>query len=140
MNNNFKQLLEQFSEQWNDVTKSSNLEEVKSSFSNLEQTRETILEWVFKNTDEGDEQGSYFYDFGELESKLLESSDGIPIFDDNFNIYESFDEYEAYYQRYGCMVPEFVISWDDTRLVWSDDLTIDFIERPDVLMSGNHLN
>jgi len=140
MNNNFKQLLEQFSEQWNDVTKSSNLEEVKSSFSNLEQTRETILECVFKNTDEGDEQGSYFYDFGELESKLLESSDGIPIFDDNFNIYESFDEYEAYYQRYGCMVPEFVISWDDTRLLWSDDLTIDFIERPDVLMSGNHLN
>jgi hypothetical protein len=34
-------------------------------------------------------------------------------------------------------VPEFVISWDEQRILWSDDLNIDYIQRPDVLMGGN---
>jgi hypothetical protein len=137
MNNNFKQLLEQFSTRWDDVSNSSNLEEVEKSFVLLEEVREDILNWVFENIDDENEQGSYFSTFGELESNLFQLSGGIPIFDDTFDIYESFDEYEAYYQRYGCMVPEFVISWDNQKILWSDDLTIEYIQRPDILMSGN---
>ena len=137
MNNNFKQLLERFSEQWKDVTQSSNLEEVESTFSAVEETRDYILNWIFENTEEGDEQGSYFNTFGEVESNLAETVGDIPVFDDKFDIYESFDEYETYYQRYGCMVPEFVISWDEKQILWSDELNIDYIQRPDVLMSGN---
>jgi hypothetical protein len=137
MNNNFKQLLEQFSNRWDAVANSSNLEEVEKTFTLLEEVREDILNWVFENIDDENEQGSYFSTFGDLESSLFESSGGIPIFDDEFDIYESFDEYEAYYQRYGCMVPEFVISWDSERVLWSDDENTDYIQRPDVLMSGN---
>ncbi len=137
MNSNFKQLLEQFSSRWDAVVNSSNLEEVEKSFLLLEEVREDILNWVFENIEDENEQGSYFSTFGELESSLFESSGGIPIFDEDFDIYESFDEYETYYQRYGCMVPEFVISWDSDRVLWSDDENTDYIQRPDVLMGGN---
>lgn len=137
MNNNFKQLLERFSEQWKAVSSSSNLEEVESSFSTLEETREDILNWIFENIQDDDEQGSYFNTFGEVESNLVNTIGDIPVFDDEFDIYESFDEYEGYYHRYGCMVPEFVISWDDQRILWSDEMTVDYIQRPDVLMGRN---
>jgi hypothetical protein len=137
MNSNFKQLLEQFSSLWNDVSNSLNLEDVEKTFALLEEVREDILNWVFENIEDENEQGSYFSTFGELESSLFQLSGGIPIFDDTFDIYESFDEYEAYYQRYGCMVPEFVISWDSKRVLWSDEMTIDYIQRPDVLMNGS---
>jgi hypothetical protein len=137
MNNNFKQLLERFSEQWEVVSSSSNLEEVERSFTILEGLREDILVWVFENSDDEAEQGTYFSTFGELESNLANTIGDIPVFDDEFDIYESFDEYEGYYHRYGCMVPEFVISWDDQRILWSDEMTVDYIQRPDVLMGGN---
>ena len=137
MSNNFNQLLERFSKQWNIVTESSNLEEVESNFSTLEEIRDTVLSWVFDNIEDENEQSSYFSTFGKLESNLFESTGGIPVFDEEFDIYESFDEYEGYYQRYGCMVPEFVISWDEQRILWTDDLTMDYIKRPDVLMSQN---
>jgi hypothetical protein len=137
MNNNFKQLLEQFSARWDDVANAANLEEVERSFTILEGLREDILVWVFENSEDEAEQGTYFSTFGELESSLVQLSGGIPIFDDKFDIYESFDEYEAYYQRYGCMVPEFVVSWDDQRILWADDLTIEYIQRPDILMGEN---
>ena len=134
MNSNFKELVEQFSDQWKEVANSSDLDELRESFSKLEEIRENILTWVFENTQDEEKQGYYFSTFGNLESSLVESSGGIPVFDDEFDIYESFDEYETYYQRYGCMVPEYVISWDKTNVLWSDDLTIDLIKRPDVLM------
>jgi hypothetical protein len=138
MNSNFKQLLDQFSEQWESVVQSSNLQEVESRFSDVEETRDDILNWVFDNIQNEEEQGSYFNTFGEVESNLAETLGDIPVFDDEFDIYESFDEYESYYQRYGCIVPEFVISWDDQRILWSDELQfIDYIQRPDVLMGGN---
>jgi hypothetical protein len=137
MNNNFKQLLEQFSTRWDAVANASNLEEVERSFTILEELRDDILNWVFENIEDENEQGSYFSTFGQLESSLFETSGGIPIFDTDFDIYASFDEYEGYYQRYGCMVPEFVISWDDQRILWSDDMNTDYIQRPDVLMGGN---
>jgi len=137
MNNNFKQLLDRFSEQWEAVTESSNLEEVENRFSTMEETREDIINWVFENVDDEEEQGSYFNTFGEVESNLAETVGDIPVFDTEFDIYESFDAYEAYYQRYGCIVPEFVISWDEQRILWADDMNIDYIQRPDILMSGN---
>ena len=58
----------------------------------------------------------------------------VPIFDDTFDVFESFDEYETYYQRYGCEAPEFIVSWDPENVLWTDGLTIDFIKRPDILM------
>jgi hypothetical protein len=135
MNSNFKELSGQFADQWQKMSTVSNLNELRDEFSHLEEIRENILIWVFENTQDEEEQGNYFSTFGELESSLAESSGGIPIFDEEFDIYDSFDEYESYYQRYGCMVPEYVISWDETNVLWADEMTIDLIKRPDVLMA-----
>ena len=137
MNNNFKQLLERFSDEWESVIKTDSLERLQDAYTNSESTREEILTWIFENISDEELQGEYFTTFGEFESTLVDDSNGIPVFDESFDIYESFDEYESYYQRYGCLTPEFVISWDTENILFDDgDGNIEIVARPDVLM-GN---
>lgn len=137
MNNNFKQLLERFSQEWKSCFESTNLQEVEETFSKREETHADIMHWIVYNIDNVEDHEPYLTAFWNLEEELAEEMGMAPIFDESFDIYESFDEYETYYQRYGCMLPEFVISWDDKQILWSDDETIDYIQRPDVLMGGN---
>ena len=134
MKNNFKELLEQYSDEWETAVNSRTLEELEENFSRCEDIRTGIFNWVFDNIEDGPEQGEYFATFGDLEASLVTGVGDIPVFDTTFDIYESFDEYEAYYQRYGCMAPEYVISWDDQNILWSDEETVEIIKRPDVLM------
>lgn len=136
MNNNFKKLLEQYSEEWQSVVSSQTLEQLEESYTNSESTREEIMNLVFTTIDDEQEQGQYFSTFGELETHLWENVGEIPIFDEAFDIYDSFDEYESYYQRYGCMTPEFIVSWDSENVLFTDGEVIEIIARPDVLMSG----
>ena len=136
MNNNFKKLLEQYSEEWQSVVSSQTLEQLEESYTNSESTREEIMNLVFTTIDDEQEQGQYFSTFGELETNLWENVGEIPIFDEVFDIYESFDEYESYYQRYGCMTPEFIVSWDTENVLFTDGEVIEIVARPDVLMNG----
>jgi hypothetical protein len=137
MNNNFQNLLDRFSDEWEEVVNSTTLQEIEKTFSKLESTREEILNWVFDNILNDEELADYFNMFGELESNLVAMFGDIPVFDEEFDIYDSFDEYEAYYQRYGCMVPEFVISWDkDSILFHDDDGNVQITQRPDILMGA----
>ena len=136
MNNNFKKLLEQYSEEWQSVVSSQTLEQLEESYTNSESTREEIMNLVFTTIDDEQEQGQYFSTFGELETHLWENVGEIPIFDEVFDIYESFDEYESYYQRYGCMTPEFIVSWDTENVLFTDGEVIEIVDRPDVLMNG----
>ena len=136
MNSNFKQLLERFTEEWETVVNSENLQELEDTFIRCEETRTEILNWVFENLQEEEEQSEYFSTFGSLESNLLDKIGDIPIFDESFDIYDSFDAYEGYYQRYGCLAPEFIISWDKESILWSDEETVEIIKRPDVLMGS----
>ena len=136
MNNNFKKLLEQYSEEWQSVVSSQTLEQLEESYTNSESTREEIMNLVFTTIDDEQEQGQYFSTFCELETHLWENVGEIPIFDEVFDIYESFDEYESYYQRYGCMTPEFIVSWDTENVLFTDGEVIEIVARPDVLMNG----
>jgi len=137
MNNDFKQLLETYSSEWEQCLSCESLEQLQDAYTNLESTREEVLTWVFDNMQTSEEQSEYFSTFGSIESSLIENSSGIPIFDESFDIYESFDEYESYYQRYGCLTPEFVVSWDTENILFDDgDSNIEIVPRPDVLM-GN---
>ena len=135
MNNNFKQLLERFTDEWETVVNATSLHELEDTFLRCEETRTDILNWVFENLEDEEEQGEYFSTFGKLESNLLDTVGDIPIFDEKFDIYDSFEEYETYYQRFGCMVPEFVVSWDKENVLWTDEETIEIIKRPDILMT-----
>ena len=134
MNNDFKNLLEQFTDEWGTIVQSTSLEELQETFSRVEETRIDILNWVFEKVGD-EEQSEYFTAFGSIESNLLDTVGDIPIFDEKFDIYASFEEYETYYQRFGCMTPEFVISWDNQNVLWTDEETIEIIKRPDILMT-----
>ena len=135
MNSEFKNLMENFANEWENAINSETLEQLQDRYTNSESSREEILTWIFENINSDEEQGEYFNFFGEMEASLIDDSDGLPIFDQEFDIYESFDEYEAYYQRYGCLTPEFVISWDTTNILFDDgDGNIEIVSRPDVLM------
>ena len=135
MNNNFKNLLDSYSSEWKSVSESETLEQLQDSYTNFESTREEILNWVFDNVNQEEEQSEYFTTFGQIESSLVDGSDGIPIFDQSFDIYESFEEYESYYQRYGCLTPEFVVSWDTENIVFDDgEGHLETVPPPDVVM------
>ena len=136
MNNNFKNLLEQYSEEWQAVVSAKTLEQLEESYTNVESTREELMNLVFTTIDDEQEQGQYFSTFGDLETHLWENVGEIPIFDESFDIYESFDEYESYYQRYGCMTPEFIVSWDSENVLFTDGEVVEIVARPDVLMNG----
>lgn len=137
MNNDFKTLIQSYSDEWENVTTAETLEQLQDAYTNFESTREEILTWVFENIKTEEEQSEYFNTFGSMESEMIENDGGVPIFDQSFDIYESFDEYESYYQRYGCLTPEFVVSWDEQNILFDDgDGNIEIVARPDVLM-GN---
>ena len=137
MNNDFKTLIQSYSDEWENVTTAETLEQLQDAYTNFESTREEILTWVFENIKTEEEQSEYFNTFGSMESEMIENDGGVPIFDQSFDIYESFDEYESYYQRYGCLTPEFVVSWDEQNVLFDDgDGNIEIVARPDVLM-GN---
>lgn len=137
MDKNFKGLLETFQNDWANVVGSESLEQLQDAYTNSESSREELFTWVFQSLDDEDAQADYFEIIGKTETKLWEDVGEIPIFDTEFDVYESFDEYEGYYQRYGCMTPEFVISWDGQNILFDDgDGNIEIVARPDVLMDG----
>jgi len=137
MNNDFKQLIEQYTTNLENCINSQTLEELQENYADMESSREDVFTWVFENVETDEEQSVYFSTFGEIEGSTLDGTKGLPIFDETFDIYESFEQYEAYYQRYGCLTPEFVISWDNENILFDDgDENIEIVARPDVLM-GN---
>ena len=138
MNNEFKNLLTQYQSDWETVTSSETLEQLQDTYTNAESSRDEAINWIFEQVDSEEEQAEYFNTFGQFETDVIDNGGTIPIFDETFDIYESFDEYEAYYQRYGCMTPEYVVSWDGTNILFDDtEGNIEIIARPDVLMNAN---
>lgn len=138
MNNEFKKLLSQYQSDWETVTSSETLEQLQDTYTNSESSRDEAINWIFEQVDTEEEQAEYFNTFGQFETEITDNNGSIPIFDESFDIYESFDEFEAYYQRYGCMTPEYVVSWDDTNILFDDtEGNIEIIARPDVLMNSN---
>lgn len=143
MNNNFKQLLQEYEDSFLEMIKSENLEDLKNKFTLSEDVREKILNWVFENIKEEEEMSEYFSTFGTLEQSLFNKNGDIPAFGQSTfeDIETSFNEYESYYQRYGCMTPEFIISWDDNNILFTDggmttegDI-VEIVPRADVLMN-----
>lgn len=137
MDKNFKALLETFQNDWGNVVRAESLERLQDAYTNSESSREELFTWVFQSVEDEDKQADYFEIIGKTETKMWEDVGEIPIFDTEFDVYDSFDEYEGYYQRYGCMTPEFVISWDNQNILFDDgDGNIEIVARPDVLMDG----
>ena len=132
MNNDFEQLLSEYRKTWSELVKASSLDEIEERYMIADDAREEALNWIFESLEE--EQPEYFSKFGQFETNLVDEVGTIPVFDENFNIEDSFEEYETYYQRYGCMTPEYLLSWDTETVLWTDGLEVERVKRPDVLM------
>lgn len=135
LNPEFNELIQRFEDEWKTLAASETLEQVEESITNVESSKIELIDWVLDNIEDEEEQGNYFGVFGQTEIDVEENFGGIPTFDGNFDVYDSFDSYEGYYQRYGCMTPDFVVSWDGENILFSDDYgEVEMIKRPDVLM------
>lgn len=133
MNNNFKKLKETYSDEWRNVVMCDSLEQIQDKYTNLISTRMEIYDIISNQPEEM--QSNYLSEINSLEESLLRETGDVPFFDSQFNPHESFEEYEGYYQRYGCQDGHGIISWDEQNvLVHDGGENIDMVVRPDVLM------
>ena len=143
----FSQLLEDFGQKFGLLSSSNNLNQVKNAYENLEEIRESIIEWVSLNTQTPEESAEYFLQFGKYEDELWYDYDkdeligGIPTFDPNLSIdqlYDLFDEHSSYFMRFGCINSDHILSWDAKYVLIEDELdNLVKVKRPDVLLSGD---
>lgn len=128
MNNEFNELLSRYNAAAEEITWVASLEDLRERYANLLESEEAIFNLVFETIEDEVEQGKLL---AELDSPVM------PAFSEDFNVEESFDQYESYYQRYGCMTPDFVLSWDEGNVLFEDeDGNLEIVARPDVLMNG----
>lgn len=139
-------LMAEFEKEVIDCSKAKSLEALQEAYTNSNSMREEILTYIENNyTDEEkyEEAKKFLTREGEL---LFEYSleggthrPSIPIFDEALDEVDLFEEHESYFQRYGCLSVDWIISWDDSNILFHDidsDL-IEIIRRPDVLMQGS---
>ncbi len=130
-----------------EVVKScKNLEELKEEYTLFESKREEIWEYIVNNTTTDEERSQYLTDFANYELDLWVDGDtktligNVPAFDDDVyfeDIEKMFDDYGSYFQRYGCLSPEQVVSWDKENVMLVDEMgNVEIVKRPDVIVNG----
>lgn len=146
MNNNFQQMLEEFSSIFELAKKSSNLEELKIHYISFEDKREVIFGWIMDNQTDDETRNEYVNKFANFEHDLWVDSNTktligeIPTFDDAIyfeDIEKMFDDYGSYFQRFGCLIPDQIVSWDKESVLFNDEMgNVEIIKRPDVIVNG----
>jgi hypothetical protein len=144
-NEKFNSLLEEFKKNFKLVSDADNLHDLKEKYTSLEISRENVFDWVISNIQEDEQKGEYLNKFGKFENSLWQTDSsqelvvGIPIFDLDISfdeIDQMFDDYGSYFQRYGCMTSEQIISWDKENVLFDDEFgNVEIVKRPDVLLN-----
>ena len=134
--NDFKKMLNDFEEEFIKVNNSENLQQLKENYIKLELVRETMFDSLFEKVVDTDERGEFLKIFSKFEYEIPYS---IPLFgNDDLDIIDSlFEEYNGYFQRFGCLNAEQIISWSDKEVLFDDEFgNIDIITRPDNLVGS----
>jgi hypothetical protein len=144
-NEKFNSLLEEFKRNSKLVSNSNNLEDLKEKYISLEITRENIHEYILSSTDDDETKSNYFNKFGQFENSLWSENHsgeviaGIPIFDFDISfdeIDQMFDDYGSYFQRYGCLTSDQIVSWDKENVLFDDEFgNVEIVKRPDILLN-----
>jgi hypothetical protein len=144
-NEKFNSLLEQFKGNFKSVSNSNNLEELKEKYISLEITRENIHEYILSSNTDDEIIANYFSKFGRFENSLWEQDTsgeviaGIPIFDTDISfdeIDQMFEDYGSYFQRYGCLTSDQILSWDKENVLFDDEFgNVEIVKRPDILLA-----
>ena len=134
--NDFKKMLNEFEEEFIKVNNSENLQQLKENYIKLELVRETMFDSLFEKVVDTDERGEFLKIFSKFEYEIPYS---IPLFgnDDLDTIDSLFEDYNGYFQRFGCLNAEQIISWSDKEVLFDDEFgNIDIITRPDNLVGS----
>jgi hypothetical protein len=144
-NNKFETLLSEFERNFKSTSDATNLEDLKEKYISLEISRENVFEWIISNIQEDEQKGEYLNKFGKFENSLwydngsTEISAGIPVFDLNITfdeIDQMFDDYGSYFQRYGCLTSDQIVSWDNENVLFDDEFgNVEIVKRPDILLN-----
>lgn len=140
-NQKFEVLLQEFERNFNLVSNSNDLHDLKEKYTALEISRENIFEWIISSIQEDEQKGEFMNKFGKFENSLFnnDSDVGIPIFDLNISfdeIDQMFEDYGSYFQRYGCLTPDQIVSWDNENVLFDDEFgNVEIVKRPDILLN-----
>lgn len=116
------------------------LEQLQEAYTNVSSMRDELYDYIVSSFPPSQEETDLQRDLDELmsiEADLTEKYP-FPVFDETMDEVVLFEEYPTYFQRYGCMDVNYIISWDENSVLFHDvdaDL-IEIIQRPDVLMRG----
>lgn len=143
--NHFNEMLDVFTQNFKLVSDASNLEDLKEKYIALEISRDNIFDWIIKNVEDDEMKYQYMNKFGKIESSLWETDSsnelivGIPIFDLDISfdeIDQMFEDYGSYFQRYGCLTSDQIVSWDKENVLFDDEFgNVEIVKRPDVLLN-----
>ena len=134
--NDFKKMLNEFEAEFIKVNNSENLQQLKENYIKLELVRESVFDSLFEKVLDTDERGEFLKTFSKFEYEIPYS---IPLFgnDDLDTIDSLFEDYNGYFQRFGCLNAEQIISWSDKEVLFDDEFgNIDIITRPDNLVGS----
>ena len=134
--NDFKKMLNEFEAEFIKVNNSENLQQLKENYIKLELVRESVFDSLFEKVLDTDERGEFLKTFSKFEYEIPYS---IPLFgnDDLDTIDSLFEDYNGYFQRFGCLNAEQIISWSDKEVLFDDEFgNIDIITRPDNLLGS----
>ena len=144
-NEKFNSLLEEFKENFKLVSNANDLPNLKEKYVSLEISRENVFDWIISNIQEDEQKGEYFSRFGQFENSLWQGNSsqelvvGIPIFDLDISfdeIDQMFEDYGSYFQRYGCLTSDQIVSWDKENVLFDDEFgNVEIVKRPDILLN-----
>lgn len=144
-NNLFNGLLDIFKSNFKKASDATDLQDLKEKYIALEVSRDNVFDWIIENNPEEQDKYEYMSKFGKFESSLWETDNsqelivGIPIFDLDISfdeIDQMFDDYGSYFQRYGCLSSDQIISWDKENVLFDDEFgNVEIVKRPDVLLN-----
>ena len=144
-NEKFETLLKEFERNFKFATDSLDLQDLKDKYTALEISRENVFEWVIANIQDDEQKGEYLNKFGRFENlmwqggKNNELNTGIPVFDTDISfdeIDQMFEDYGSYFQRYGCLTSDQIISWDTENVLFDDEFgNVEIVKRPDILLN-----
>jgi hypothetical protein len=145
MRNEFDLKLKEFKTTFLTTKESKSIFELKENYSNLEAIREEIFFWLMNMECDDEQRSEYLTEFAMFEHNLWVDPKtrtligAMPIFDDDIyfeDIEKMFDEYGSYFQRFGCLRPDQVLSWDQQNVLFMDEFSnVEIVKRPDILMN-----
>ena len=146
MRNELNAKYQAFKDTFESVKSCKNLEELRERYIVFESKREEIWEYIMATAQTDEERSEYLTEFANYELDLWVDGDtktligNVPFFDDDVyfeDIEKMFDDYGSYFQRYGCLSPEQVVSWDKENVMLVDEMgNVEIVKRPDVIVNG----